>query len=102
MNNNNKLPPFHPGEILLEEFLTPLNITSERLAKEINISETIIREIIAEKTSINPEIALRLAKYFSLSEKFWLNLQMKYDLEVTKDNLENRLDQEVKPLILKE
>ncbi len=102
MNNNSKLLPIHPGEILLEEFLIPMNIQPEKLAKDINISTAIITEIIAQKTAINPEIALRLSKYFSMSEKFWLNLQTKYDLEVTKDILENRLDEEVKPLTLGE
>jgi len=102
MNNNSKLPPIHPGEILLEEFLIPMNIQPEKLAQYLHVSELIIKEIIEQKTAITPELALRLSKYFSMSERFWLNLQMKYDLEIAKDILENRLDEEVKPLILSE
>lgn len=94
---NDKLKPIHPGEILLEEFINPMNITLENLAENINVPVIIINEIVSEKTSITTEIGLRLSKYFGLSERFWLNLQLKYDLEVTKDQLENKLDLEVQP-----
>lgn len=94
---NDKLKPIHPGEILLEEFLNPMNITLENLAENINVPVMIIKEIVSEKTPITTEIGLRLSKYFGLSERFWLNLQLKYDLEVTKDQLENKLDLEVQP-----
>lgn len=95
---NEKLPPIHPGEILREEFIKPININVDNLAKNINVSARTLQEIISEKKSITPEIALRLSKYFGLSERFWLNIQLKYDLEVTKDNLENKLDHEIQPM----
>ncbi len=92
------LQPIHPGEILLEEFLEPMSINSSKLAEDINVSLDIINQIIEGKQSINAEIALRLSKYFGLSERFWLNLQVKYDIEVTKDRLKNCLDNEVKSI----
>ena len=92
-----KLQPIHPGEILKEEFLIPMEITADNLAQNINVSTNIIDEIIAQNRSINTEIGLRLSKYFGMSEKFWLNLQLKYDLEVTKDKLEDKLDLEIQP-----
>ena len=94
---SNKLPPIHPGEILREEFLQPMAIATDSLAKNINVSTNIVDEIVAENRSIETEIGLRLSKYFGLSEKFWLNLQLKYDLEVTKDKLEDKLDREIQP-----
>ncbi|MGB5593646.1 MAG: HigA family addiction module antitoxin [Crocosphaera sp.] len=92
------LQPIHPGEILLEEFLEPMSINLSKLAEDINVSLDIINQIIEGKQSINAEIALRLSKYFGLSERFWLNLQVKYDIEVTKDRLKNCLDNEVKSI----
>ncbi len=96
--SKSKLNPIHPGEILLEEFLKPMGISQYRLAKDINVPPRRINEIVLGKRAITPDTALRLSKYFGLSERFWLNLQMKYDLEVTKDELEERLDFEVKKL----
>ncbi len=96
--SKSKLNPIHPGEILLEEFLNPMGISQYRLAKDINVPPRRINEIVLGKRAITPDTALRLSKYFGLSERFWLNLQMKYDLEVTKDELEERLDFEVKKL----
>ena len=93
-----KLSPIHPGEILLEEFLTPMEISQYRLAKDINVPPRRINEIVLGKRSITADTALRLSEYFGLSEKFWLNLQMKYNLEVTKDKLKERLKKEVKRL----
>ena len=94
---NEKLKPVHPGEILREEFLQPMEMTVDSLAKNINVSTKILDEIIVQNRSINTEIGLRLSKYFGTSEKFWLNLQLKYDLEVTKDKLEDELDLEIQP-----
>ncbi len=94
--NNEKIKPIHPGEILLEEFLKPLGISQYRLAKDINVSPRRINEIIHGKRSISVDTALRLSRYFSLSERFWLNLQTRYDLEVQKDKLEKRIGEEVK------
>lgn len=88
----------HPGEILLEEFLKPLHITQYRLAKDINVSARRINEIVHGKRSVTADTALRLSRYFGLSERFWLNLQSRYDLEVEKDKLEGRIEKEVKIL----
>lgn len=91
-----KLPPIHPGEILMEEFLEPLGISQYRLAKDINVSARRINEIVLSKRAISPDTALRLSRYFGLSEQFWLNLQTRYDLEVEKDSLAGRLEREVR------
>jgi addiction module HigA family antidote len=91
-----KLPPIHPGEILLEEFLKPLGISQYRLAKEINVPPRRINEIVHGKRAISSDTALRLSRFFGLSEGFWANLQTRYDLEVTKDRLKGRLDKEVR------
>ena len=96
-----KMPPVHPGEILFEEFLKPLGVSQYRLAKDINVPPRRINEIVQGKRSISADTALRLARYFGLSERFWLNLQSRYDLEIEKDKLDKRLDDEVKVLILK-
>ena len=91
-----KLDPIHPGEILLEEFLNPLEISQYRLAKEISVPPRRINEIVLGKRSITTDTALRLSEYFGLSENFWLNLQMRYNLEITKDKLQGRLKREVR------
>jgi antitoxin HigA-1 len=96
-----KIAPVHPGEILFEEFLKPLGVSQYRLAKDINVPSRRINEIVQGKRSISADTALRLARYFGLSERFWLNLQSRYDLEVEKDKLDRRLENEVKVLILK-
>jgi addiction module HigA family antidote len=90
-----KLPPIHPGEILMEEFLKPMNISQYRLAKDISVPARRINEIVHGLRAITPDTALRLSRYFGLSERFWINMQTRYDLEVQKDHLKNRLDQEV-------
>ncbi|HEC60827.1 MAG TPA: addiction module antidote protein, HigA family [bacterium] len=90
-----KLPPIHPGEILLEEFLKPMGISQYRVAKDIRVPARRINEIVHGKRAITPDTALRLSRYFGLSERFWINLQSVYDLEVEKDHLADRLDQEV-------
>lgn len=91
-----KLPPIHPGEILLEEFLKPMGISQYRLAKDISVPSRRINEIVLGKRAISPDTALRLSRYFGLSERFWLNLQARYDLEVEKDHLADRLEREVR------
>ena len=90
-----KLAPIHPGEILMEEFLKPMEISQYRLAKDINVPARRINEIVQGKRSITPDTALRLSKYFGLSERFWINLQARYDLETEKDKLKDRLNKEV-------
>ncbi len=90
-----KLPPVHPGEILMEEFLEPMGISQYRLAKDISVPPRRINEIVHGLRGITADTALRLARYFGSSERFWLNLQTRYDLEVEKVRLGNRLDEEV-------
>ena len=90
-----KLPPIHPGEILLGEFLRPLGISQYRLAKNIRVPPRRINEIVRGQRAITADTALRLARYFQTTERFWINLQTRYDLEVEKDRLGDRLDREV-------
>ena len=87
--------PTHPGEILLEEFLKPLEVSQYRLAKDITVSPRRINEIVHGQRSITADTALRLSRYFGTSERFWLNLQTGYDLEIEKDRLGTRLESEV-------
>lgn len=91
------LPPIHPGEILREEFLLPMGVSQYRLAKEIGVSPRRINEIVHGKRAISADTALRLSRYFGTSERFWINLQGRYDIEVEKDLLADRLDHEVRP-----
>jgi len=89
------LKSIHPGEILLEEFLRPMGITQYRLAKGISVPPRRINEIVQGKRAITADTALRLALFFGLSERFWMNLQSWYDLETQKDKLGSRLKNEV-------
>lgn len=89
------LAPIHPGEILLEEFLKPLGISQYRLANDIGVPPRRINEIVLGKRAITPDTALRLSRFFGLSESFWLNLQMRFELETEKDRLAGRLEKEV-------
>ena len=91
----NKYAPIHPGEILLEELLEPLGISQYRLAKDISVPPRRINEIVLGKRAVTPDTALRLSLFFGLSERFWLNLQTRYDIEIEKDKLEGRLTKEV-------
>ena len=90
-----KLPPVHPGEVLLEEFLKPLGLSQYRLANDVSVPPRRINEIVHGKRAITADTALRLARYFGTSERFWLNLQARHDLEVEKDRLGGRLKREV-------
>jgi len=96
-----KMAPIHPGEILLEEFLNPLGISQYKLSKDVSVPPRRINEIVQGKRSITADTALRLSRYFGLSERFWLNLQSRYDLEVEKEKLDARLAKEVRVLTLK-
>ncbi len=89
------MPPVHPGEILLEEFLKPLALSQYRVAKDTSVPPRRINEIVHGKRAVTADTALRLARYFGTSERFWLNLQSRYDLEVEKDRLGDRLVREV-------
>jgi addiction module HigA family antidote len=91
-----KLAPIHPGEILLEEFLKPLDLTQYRLAKSLSVPPRRINEIVQGKRAITADTALRLARFFRNSERFWLNLQTTYDLERERDRLAGRLLKEVR------
>jgi len=91
-----KLKPIHPGEILNQEFLIPLNLSQYRLAKEISVPPRRINEIVHKTRSISADTALRLGKFFGNSPKFWLNLQSHYDLEKQADKLENILKEKIK------
>jgi len=91
-----RLPPIHPGEILIEEFLKPMGISQYRLAKDVHVPPRRVNEIVQGKRAISPDTALRLSRYFGLSERFWVNLQSRYDLEVEKDRLAGRLEREVR------
>ena len=93
-----RLPNIHPGEILLEEFLKPLNLSQNRVARQIGVPPRRINEIVLAKRAITPDTALRLARYFGMSERFWLGLQTDYDLEATRLSLAGRLNREVQPL----
>ena len=90
-----KLKNIHPGEILLEEFLLPMQISQNRLARNIGVSPRRINEIVHGKRGITADTALRLARYFGTSEHFWMNLQTRYDLEAEKGRLKGRLAREV-------
>lgn len=89
------LDPIHPGVILLEEFLEPFGISQYRLAKSISVPPRRINEIVHGKRSITADTALRLARFFGTTERFWLNLQVRYDLEVEKGRLSGVLERDV-------
>jgi len=95
-----KLRPIHPGEVLLEEFLKPMNLSQNRLALDIGVPARRINEIVLGKRSVPVDTALRLARYFGTSPQFWLGLQMDYDLDVAMDAMESRLNREVKAYVV--
>jgi addiction module HigA family antidote len=90
------MTPIHPGEVLLEEFLKPLGISQYRLAKDISVPPRRINEIVHGKRAITADTALRLSRFFGMSERFWLNLQVRYDLEVAKDRIDGLLEKQVR------
>ena len=93
-----KIPPLHPGEVLLEEFLKPMNISQNQLGRGLGVSARRINEIVHSKRSITADTALRLARYFGNSPQFWLGLQMDYDLDLETDRLASRIEREVERL----
>jgi len=95
-----KLNPVHPGEVLLEEFLKPMRLSQNRLSLEIGVHPRRINEIVLGKRRITADTALRLARYFGTSPQFWMGLQNDYDLDVAADTLGDRLDIEVRPLVV--
>jgi addiction module HigA family antidote len=93
-----RLPPVHPGEVLLEDFLKPLGLSQYRLAKSLSVPPRRINEIVLAKRTVTADTALRLARFFGTSDRFWLNLQAAYDLDVERDRLAGRLTKEVEIL----
>ena len=91
-----KLAPVHPGEVLLEEFLKPLDLSQNRLALNIGVPPRRVNEIVLGKRRVTAETALRLARYFDTTPQFWLGLQADYDLDVAADELGERLDHEIR------
>ena len=95
-----KLSPIHPGEVLLEEFIKPMNLSQNRLAIDIGVDARRINEIVLGKRSVTADTALRLSRFFDNSPQFWLGLQSQYDLDIAEDLLGKRLDREVRPLAM--
>ena len=96
-NVQKRLSPIHPGEILRAEFMEPIQLSMNRLALDLHVPVTRIAEIVHERRGITPDTALRLARYFQTSARFWLNLQSAYDLEVAEDELSHSIEREVQP-----
>lgn len=92
-----KLKPISPGEILLEEFLKPLEISQSRLARDLNVPVGRVNDIVQGKRAITPDTALRLAVYFNMTPEFWMNLQSHYDLKLAKQNLLPKIERSVRP-----
>jgi addiction module HigA family antidote len=95
MNQNDKLHPIHPGEVLLEEFLKPMKISQNELALALRVPARRINEIVLSKRRITVDTALRLAHYFGNSAQFWLGLQMDYDLDIANQELSKQITEEV-------
>jgi addiction module HigA family antidote len=96
--NERIMPPVHPGELLLEEFLGPMGITPYKLAKDIGVLPPRVYEIVKGERSVSADTALRLSRYFGMSEGYWINAQAHYDLELEKDRTGDRIKREVRPL----
>ena len=92
-----KLKPVHPGEILREEFMKPLGLSMNKLALDLRVPVTRIAEIVHERRAISAETALRLGRYFNTTSVFWMNLQVRYDLEVAEDEQAERVARDVQP-----
>jgi len=91
------LPPIHPGEQLREEFMKPLDITPDRLAKDLNVPVTRIQAIVTEKRGITGDTALRLARYFNTTPEFWLNMQRDYELERASETVGAEIERDIRP-----
>ena len=98
MAKTKRLAPVHPGEILQEDFLTPLGISMNKLSLDLHVPATRIVEIVHGRRSITSDTALRLARYFNTSARFWLNLQAAYDLDVAEDSLQDEIRRAIRPL----
>ena len=93
--SNKKIPPIHPGEILMEEFLKPMGLSQNKIAMDMRVPPRRINEIVLGKRRVTPDTALRLAKYFHMSPQFWLGLQMDFDLDIAEDQFSDKIDKEV-------
>jgi addiction module HigA family antidote len=97
-NTVQKLPPIHPGEVLLEDFMKPLELSKYRVAKDIGVPALRISQIVRGQRSITADTAMRLARYFGTSAAVWLRLQARYDLEIAQTKIAKRINREVKVL----
>lgn len=97
---NKRIPPVHPGEVLLEDFLKPLGLSQYRLAKEMNVYPRKINEIVHGKRAITADTALRLSRYFGTTAELWMNLQALYDLEKTRDEIKAEIEQDIVPMAI--
>jgi addiction module HigA family antidote len=97
MRNKDRLPPIHPGEILREEFLTPLGMSAHELSMVLRVPATRINDIVNEKRGITADTALRLARYFGTTSRFWMNMQTSWELEVAEDAVRSVVDRDVLP-----
>ena len=95
-----KLSSVHPGEVLLEEFIKPMELSQNRLAINIGVDTRRINEIVLGKRAITADTALRLSRFFGNSPQFWMGLQSQYDLDIAQDQLGKRLDREVRPYVM--
>jgi addiction module HigA family antidote len=98
MKKRKKIAPLHPGEVLREEFLEPMNMSHNKLAIALRVSARRINEIVLGKRGITADTALRLARYFKMSPQFWLGLQMDYELDLAEDAIEDRIVKEIHPI----
>lgn len=94
-----KIPPLHPGEVLLEEFMKPMKLSQNRVGRDLGVSARRINEIVLGKRSVTADTALRLSRYFGNSPEFWMGLQMDYDLDVELDSHSAQIEKEVKKLV---
>ena len=101
MAKSKKLPPIHPGEILREDFMAPLGLSMNKLSLDLHVPVTRVAEIVHGRRGISPDSALRLARYFNTTARFWINLQSAYDLEVAEDELAPKIARHVRPLTRK-
>jgi antitoxin HigA-1 len=101
IKRSRKLAPLHPGEMLREEFMTPLDLSSHRLAMELRVPVTRISEIVNERRGITADTALRLARYFRMTPQFWMNLQIQYDLDVAEDAVHAEIKRSIQPRVMK-
>jgi antitoxin HigA-1 len=94
----NKMHPIHPGEILREEYLVPLDMSANALAMELHVPAPRINDVVRERRAITPDTALRLARYFGTTAQYWLNLQSAFDLMQTQSAIGSRINQEIRPM----